>query len=499
MSSLRLRTTLIAFSRLSSAGLQIALAMMLVRLVDKSDYGTYQGVILAYMILAGFMNLDLGDSLLYFLPQSDLQERKKYIGQSVLLGVLSGAIIGAILYFSADLWGRANPRLAPLLKLFFLYPVFDQIYMLISLGFVAVDRPISAAAYTILGAVVKVASTILPVLIWGKLTALFVCLTVAWGATALIGLLWLGLAVGCSFVPMSSKRAGRQLSYVSPLLISRIIGSANIRLGNFLVMVLLGPVRLGEFTNGTYENPVVQIWTYSIGAAVMPDMVRAVQGGRLGEMLAYWKGAAAKGALVIFPVAAICGLCPDLLMKFLFTEKFLISALPFSIFLLVLPGRVVIYATALKALGRVMYVIHGAIISLAVNVVLSSSLMYLGRGSLLGFAGPAIGRVVATYFAAGYMTWKIAQLTERRVRDVLPLGRLVQIAKLSLIAAVPAAAGRFVPGPPVVKMLAIAAIFFPTYLLIGWKLRLFSESERELMGRMLRKLPFVPARQDSQT
>ena len=75
MADLRKRAVLLASGSLISTCFGLAVAAVLSRILDKPVYGTYQQAFLVYSLLLGVMSLNLGASLLYFLPRLQDQQR----------------------------------------------------------------------------------------------------------------------------------------------------------------------------------------------------------------------------------------------------------------------------------------------------------------------------------------------------------------------------------------------------------------------------------------
>jgi len=70
MPDLRKRAFLLTSGSLLSNVIGMAIAVILSRLLTKDTYGTYQQAFLVYSILVGVMGLNLGASMLFFLPRS---------------------------------------------------------------------------------------------------------------------------------------------------------------------------------------------------------------------------------------------------------------------------------------------------------------------------------------------------------------------------------------------------------------------------------------------
>jgi len=483
MADLRKRAVLLASGSLISTCFGLAVAAVLSRILDKPVYGTYQQAFLVYSLLLGVMSLNLGASLLYFLPRLQDQQRKAIVGQSVVIGMIVGLAIGAVMFLGSPWIAEwlGNDSVVPLLYCVAIYAVFNQITNMAPNGLIAMDRADLVFWYTVGCAVGRATVIVLPFLLGFDIQTVFFFI-IGWEFVAAgLGLLLLRLSTGISFRAITWHGLWKEFDYMWPLLAASILGTLSVQFDKAVVAVAFDPARFAEYANGAMQLPLVFIVLGSINTAVLPEMSRHAGLGQIDAMLGLWRQAAIKGAAVIFPMVFFCIMCPDYLMVLLYGDKYLASALPFLIYCIGLTFRVVVYGSVFQALGRNRVQIGGAIVALVVGITTTLLLIYLGQGTQLAFAGPAIGTIAATFGAAVYLTWQISRLAHCPISRALPFAALGKLAMLALGSAALAAAVRLVPLAPLFKVILMASVFSAAYMLVGLRFSLISSRDVQFL------------------
>ena len=119
--------------------------------------------------------------------------------------------------------------------------------------------------------------------------------------------------------------------------------------------------------------------------------------------------------------------------------------------------------------------------ALVVGITTTLLLIYLGQGTQLAFAGPAIGTIAATFGAAVYLTWQISRLAHCPISRALPFAALGKLAMLALGSAALAAAVRLVPLAPLFKVILMASVFSAAYMLVGLRFSLISSRDVQFL------------------
>jgi hypothetical protein len=175
----------------------------------------------------------------------------------------------------------------------------------------------------------------------------------------------------------------------------------------------------------------------------------------------------------------------------LFSKKYSDSVFPFSVYLTTLPARIVVYGAALRALGRTRTIFYGATLYCLIAAVVGVSILLAGRGTLIGYLGPAIGSAVGFWASVIFLMRDIIATGRTSWRKAMDWGELCRIMAVSVAAAVCAGlaarllvTGTFVRLAAQVKVtdtllrLGVAGtVFVIVYLVLGVLVRAFSEDD----------------------
>jgi O-antigen/teichoic acid export membrane protein len=481
MPDLRKRAIMLAASSAGSSLTTLAVAAILSRLLTKPIYATYQQAYLVYGILLGMMSLNLGASIYYFLPRSGSEQRKTIVAQSVLFGCAVGLAVGAVMFVGSPRLAQwmNNESLVPLLYLMAIYALLNQAAAATPSALVATDRINMLFWYRILISVGRAAAIVVPFAIGVPLRTVFLVVVGAEFVIAGLSLLLLRQTVGLRFRGIKWHGLREEFDFMWPLLVASLIGTLGTQFDKAIVAVAFDPARFAEYTNGAMQLPFVILFIDSIFTAVLPEMSAYAGQGKINDMMRLWQRAAVKGATLTLPLLALCLACPDYLITLLYGDAYLMSALPFAIYCLAFIVRFVPYSSVFQAMGRNRIQIFGAAGALVAGVITTLAVIYLGRrylgpDTILAFAGPALGTMMASFTLAGYRVWQIARLTDRPAWRVLPLREIGKVGLVAVVAALVAAGVRFAPMDFRLKLVAMGIVAATLFILIGRRLEIFS-------------------------
>jgi O-antigen/teichoic acid export membrane protein len=235
-----------------------------------------------------------------------------------------------------------------------------------------------------------------------------------------------------------------------------MVGLISVTLDKVIVAAMCTPEQFAIYANGAMEIPLVGVITGSITAVMLPDIRRLRMEGRNAEALDLWKRGSAKSAMIILP--AMCFLfcmAPDV-MTVLFSSKYAASALPFRLYLLILPIRVVTYGTMFMAAGKNKIILYRTMIDLLLNLGLSIVFVHV-----FGYIGAAVAGVVMIYlWHVPFNIFMIGRQYGTNVAHVMPYQRLMAIGGLSALACVACLPSLFMPEcSPLLRLAAVVPLF----------------------------------------
>lgn len=409
----------------------LASMAVLARVLSMRDYATYKQTMLAYAFAAPLLMLGLPKALYYFLPGEKHRARAILVENLLLLSAM-GAVFSLFILLGGNkllAWRFRNPNLAKTLLILAPYPLFMLPASALGACLMARDRVKQVAVFNVVSRVVMLAAVITGCLVWRTPSAALIG-TVLGAAIVFLPALRLMLA-SCREGSTRPKTSGMwsQLKYSVPLGVAGMIGAMRLNLDKLLVSSLCPPESFAVYVNGAVQIPLIGVVTGSVTAVLLPDMARAYREGDYAGVLAPWRRAATKCAMIILPVMVFLLVNAPAVIRTLFSAKYAESAVPFRVYLSLLPIRIATFGAVLLSTGRSGLMLLAQGTALMINLLLSLWLI-----GLLGYVGAAIGTVAATY------AWSVPfhLICIKRVVHV-PIHKLffyLDIAKVLLAAAI---------------------------------------------------------------
>lgn len=432
---IRTRSVIIMFSQGLTQAAQLLLGIILVRVITQEILGTYRQVTLVYTLIAAVFSLQVESSLYYFLPKLGLSRRRDIVFQSLLSTGVFSIVIGLVMFLTAGLFAKQfnNPQLASLIRIYALFPMLERIVHLQPAFLISLDKAVISGLYSMLNAVFLISTVVIIfVLGFGIREALLGKLAVE-GIFAAIGI---GLMVHFSDAGQWRFDKGlffEQFNYCWPLMMTTMVGILNLKLDGLLISSYFSEKIYAVYSTGALELPLIALFTSSITAAIMPNMVTEADQGRTMNSLNIWHEASRKSSLLIFPTFAFFLVCGYDFIVLLYTQDYSMATWPFLIYLARLPIRVAVYGAIFRALGYTKTIAVSALLDHAVNLVVSITLLLAGRHSLLSYIGPSIGTFFGTLTSVLFLLLTLCARLEIPFREVMrwkELGRIFVIAML---------------------------------------------------------------------
>ena len=465
---IRTRSFIIMLSQGLTQATTIILGIILVRLITKEMLGTYRQVFLVQAFLVGILSLQLETSLYYFLPKCSIEQRRSLLLQTILTKLVFALIASLIMFFGAEPIAAMfrNPDLVKLLRIFSLYSLTASIISLIPAFMISLDHAVRAGAYSMADAAGRVIVVVTMFALGQSLV------NVIWAITILAGVIsFIGYMDMARFCPSGKWKFNRglfieQLHYTWPFLAISIIGVVNIQLDKFLISVFYDPATYAVYSCGAFELPIIALVTGSVNNAIMPNLVTLSSQGKPLAALALWQEAIRKCSLIIFPCFAFFMFLARDFIIVLFEKEYSMAVWPFTIYLCLLPIRIATYSTLFRAVGKTKPIAYSAALNLIMNVILSTSLTWIGGHSLLSFIGPSMGAVLSNIIAMSYLLWGLSKFLN------VPISVIMRWKELGALLLVCAGCGFvvFVVPMPVSSLLikiVIRAVIFVIILVVA--------------------------------
>lgn len=408
----------------------LASGMIFARALTVSDYGTYLQTFLAYDFAAPLLTLGLQSALFYFLPGAK-ERQKGLVLDNMLLLFFAGAIFSLFLVFGGtELLAKRfnNHDLSKTLKWMIFYPLYT---FPVVLGAVLVikDKVNLNAVYNVITGIILAAALIIAAIVT-KSYELPILVRI------IIPFLFFPVVIHLSFkyvpgewVKPSFKSMWQIIKFAVPLGLASVLGTLTLQLANIIISFLCSPEDFAVYSNGAKELPVVGIITGSIAVVIMTDMSQKIKEGDNKAALELFRKASAISACFMLPIMCFLMFYAESFIDVLYTSKYSGSVLPFRIYLLILPMRIVYYGSAFIALGRSKAVLYRSAIELVITAILCFSLV-----KWLGAFSAALALVLTSYlWSIPYNLHTLGKEFSCKSTYVLPLGKIGKIFVVSLI------------------------------------------------------------------
>ena len=432
---------LIFFGRLIQGIGQLAMGAILVHILDKESFAVLAFLLLLYATVSTLVVMAMPENVLFFLPKQGPAERKATAWQILrvlgVMGVIAGALILACRLFPDAVF--ADVRRAAIYSPFMAaYALLDVPALMLPNLLIAEDHHRWASWVSILQTIGQALAVLVPCLLGLPLWMPFAWL-VGYGALHFAALLVV-MYVLYRRVPAVPARVTlrEHASFALPLGLSNIMGQVTRQFDKYVVLYVIGVMSFADYSVGAWEIPLVTVLPYSIGAAIVPVLVRMFEERRPLDALAAWKSTIPKTSLLVLPIAVVFLICADDFIELVFGAAYLNAATPLRLYTIILFQRVVEYGAIMRAAGDTKAVLHCTIILFVSNAALSIPFAYG-----IGFNGPALATLLANVPSFVYAIHRIARATHSTWRNAFPWAAYGRILGLAAVAAIPAVGFRY--------------------------------------------------------
>ena len=412
----------------SGKGLTAIIALIslavLSRILSMEQYATYRQTILAYAFIAPLLSLGLPQALLYFLPTEKHRKRGLLIDNLLLL-TITGMLFSIFLLSGGNqllAWRFHNPELEETLKIFALYPIFMLPMGAIGACLVVQDRIKLLSVFNVLSRLFIVGLMITTCIIWKTASATIITEIATVTICSLIAIfIMLSTIPKDSWAPKLSSMKSI-LQYSIPLGLASMIGMISMQLDKFIVSSMCTLEEFSIFVNGAIEIPLISIITGSISSVILVDMRKLIDDNNIPAALSLFNQAAVKSATILFPTMVFLFVTATPFLTLIFSDKYSDSVLPFRLYLLLIPVRIVVFGAAFMALGKSKLILFRETVFIISNLVLSIILV-----NLFGYLGATIATITLIYlWGAVFNMNTLAKEFKCRFFETIPIRKIIK-------------------------------------------------------------------------
>jgi O-antigen/teichoic acid export membrane protein len=467
--------------RMAGFCLTFFIPIVLVRVFDQTQFGTYKQIFLIYSTFFGVAQLGMAESLYYFIP-SDPTHASRYIMNAVMALLAAGLGCLLILMLSAR-WISGwmnNPELAPYLLLLGIYLLLSMASAVLEIAMIANNRySLAAISYTVSDAL-RAILFVVPALLSGQMQWLMIG-AIAFAAFRLAGT-GIYLYKSCGGFPRPDREFfTKQLSYVIPFELAIIVEIVYLNLHQYIVSYHFDAATFAIYSVGILQIPLVDFIGNPACNVMMVNMSQRIRDGKSAAVISLWQDTTRKLALIFFPLAALLMICAREIITFLFTEKYAASVPVFIVWssaiilsIFQVDGVLRVYA-ATRAL-LIMNLVRLAVIALIIS-------WFLSRFNMIG---AVLATILALLIAKAIGLGVAKRRMYASLKSLLPWGNLGAILGASIASAGAAFAAKSILQPsPLPRLLLGGTVYLSCYLMLLFRLRILTQEERHGLLAML--------------
>lgn len=459
-------------ARAFSAGVTFFIPVVLARLLDLSEYGTFKQFFLLANTLYLALTLGMPQSLYYFLPRVDDPTRRTFLAQTLAWLLGAGALVALLLLAATPLvtW-IGGPQLAAMRVPMAIFCGCLLAAGALEAGLTAQGRPQAAAVSFAVSDTAKTAFFLVPALLGHGLRGVF------WGAAAFAALrlvaAWIvhGRTRGAPLARADLFR--EQVGYAIPFGAAMLLAMPQQQFHQYAVAIATDPAVFAIYAVGCFNLPIVDLLYSPTSELLMYRIGEQERQGRPArEAAEAFREAAGKLAYAFLPVAAgLFVIAPSFLALF-YGPRFEASAPFFRVALVVVVLACFPVDGVLRARARTRTLLASYAAKAAATVPIVLGLLHLlgPIGAMIGFAlCEALHKAALLLLAARALLPAVAARgplfgTAAALAAVLPGRHLVRAgAAACAAAAIPFALRGLVPLEPLLAVALEGGAFWLLY------------------------------------
>ncbi len=456
-----------------------AIPMVLARVFDQSEFGTYKQAFLLFATLFGIAQLGMAESLYYFLPAGLKRSGAYLFNALVVLGMMGGLSLLLLSGFRQEIAQLLNnSELSQYIPFVGIYLLFMLMAVVLEILLTIRKQHLLASCSYAASDLVRAICYIVPVLFFADLRVLML------GAIAFA---LLRFTATLAYVYRDFGRYLRphrgtlekHLAYAVPFGIAGLIEVVQVNYHLYVVSFYFDAAIFAIYAVGCLQIPLSDFLMTSTCNVMMVNMQERIKANDTQAVLAIWLDSVRKLALIFCPMVMLLIAVAQPLIITLFTERYAASIPIFMVWSLTMLWVILLTDGALRVFAQTHFLILQNLIRLGIIVALIP--FFLAKFDL-------VGAILVTLLAT--VITKIIALSRLRVlmsvsfAQLLPWWSLTRCLIISVAAALPAMAlSNVVVAPPVVKLALICALYGLSYYLLLQKFGPMNDDEKRMLSQ----------------
>lgn len=465
-----------------------AIPVVLVRVFDQSEFGTYKQLFLIYTTLFGIAQFGVAESLFYFLP-SGPRQAGRYACNAMLVLVGAGVLCFATLWVAANRisdWFN-NDSLAVYLPLAGLYLVFMLGSAIFEIVMIARKRHFFASCVYACSDILRTLMCIVPALIYRRLEWLMIGMVAAAVLRYIAALRYLRSEFGGGFKPDKTLLL-KQLGYAGPFAAAVLIDMLQSNLHMYAVSFHFDAATFAIYSVGCMQIPLVDFMMTSSSNVMMVRMREHLQANDNSSVLATWHDVTRKLAMIFVPMVGCLLVVAHQLIVTLFTASYARSVPVFMVWTITVLLSALLTDSVLRVYAQMRFLISMNVLRLLLLVLSINWFL-----SSFGLMGAVLVTLLVTLIAKAIALARSQILMRCTFRQLLPWRDLAGIIAVGTVAAIPALALKaLLPGPALTVLVVTGAVYLAGFFVLLLLCGPLHREEREMLSGWMHRPVGIP-------
>lgn len=457
--------------------------VILVRLFDQAQFGTYKQIFVVYGTLYVVAQMGMAQSLYYFIPREP-ESGGRYVVNSMVILAASGLLCLAV--FEKTGWKIAqwlnNAELSQYLPVLGLYMFLMLSSAALEIVMISRKRHLLAAISYSLSDFLRAVLLVLPAFMGRRLMWLL------WGGVAFAAarlcfmLLYLSREYASRLRP-HAELLKKQLAYALPYQAYVLAESMQSNLHHYVVSHSFNAATFAIYSVGCLQIPLVEFVASPVCDVMMVSMSEAMRDGQKGRVLELWHNTTRKLAMLFFPLFGILLLSAHDLIVFLFTGAYAASV---PVFMVSAAGLLLAALQTdgfLRVQADTRFLLAQNVIRLAITAAFISWSL-----STFGLLGGVLVTNFAAFFGKALALLRIRTLMQCKLREIVPWRNLAAIGAFAAFAGIPTIVLRWQLSLQPLPMMATTGLLYTLlYAFLLFRFGPLSDKERQRIIQWLRR------------
>ena len=471
------RAALLGGAKFVAFGFSLLLPLVLVRALDRSEFGLYKQAFLILSSAIMLFGLQVSASAYYFMPR--MPDRKPQVAFNVLVFYFVVGLTIAVLFAIYPGWvklvfnGDNLVEQMPVLGLaIFLWLVSS----FLEIAPVANGDVRIASVFIVLSQLTRTILLLGAALSFGTVRAVVSAAVVQGALQCVILCSYLYKRFGRFWKSFDASLLKTQLSNAIPFGLGGLAYAVQSEMHNYFVSYYFDSAVFAIYAVGCFQLPLLTLLLESVGSVLIPEIARLQVEAARRDIFFLWVSAVRKIAFFFVPICALLLVMRHEFIIGLFTSQYAGAVPIFTINTLAVLLPVALSSAVLRAFDECKY------FSLKLHIMLIPVMwisLYAGLRAA-GLIGAIVAVVLVQTLDVAVTSWKAASTIGMSLRDIRYLAPINRILASAAIASLAAFLTRHsLPAmSPLVALIVCSAVFSFAYIAAAFMLSAITKTER---------------------